>query len=57
MELRHNGAWYHISPWVFSLGQEVKILGPENVVEQMKEEIRRLKQQYNLSHSNQNFML
>lgn len=32
--------------WVFSLGEQVKILGPDNVVEQMKEEIKRLNHQY-----------
>ena len=94
MELRHNGAWYHISPWglswddenyylagvvidrfgkdvmmiptdgnrftvsvnvrvsrqfmgwVFSLGEKVKIIGPDLVVEQMREEVSRLVRQY-----------
>lgn len=32
--------------WVFSLGDEVKILGPEAVVEQVHREIRRLTEQY-----------
>ena len=32
--------------WVFSLGEKVKILSPENVVNQMKAEIQRLIQQY-----------
>ena len=32
--------------WVFSLGDEVKILGPEPVVEQVHREIRRLTEQY-----------
>ena len=32
--------------WVFSLGEKIKILSPENVVEQMKEEIERLILQY-----------
>ena len=66
-ELRHNGAWYHISPWgllwedenyftvsvnvhvsrqflgwVFSLGEGVKIISPDDVVDEMKQEIERL---------------
>lgn len=28
--------------WVFSLGEKVKLLGPDEVVEEMKAEIRRL---------------
>lgn len=32
--------------WVFSLGEMVKIIGPEKAVEKMKEEIIRLQQQY-----------
>lgn len=32
--------------WVISLGEDVKIISPVNVVEQMKKEIRRLNQQY-----------
>ncbi len=32
--------------WVFSLGEMAKIVGPEDVVEQMKEETRRLARQY-----------
>lgn len=32
--------------WIFSLGDGVKILSPNEVVEQMKEEIKRLRQQY-----------
>ncbi|MGN1191120.1 MAG: helix-turn-helix transcriptional regulator [Dorea sp.] len=32
--------------WVFALGDGVKIVGPENVVEQVKNEIERLKRQY-----------
>lgn len=35
--------------WIAALGEEVKILGPENVVEQMKGYIRRLSDQYNVS--------
>lgn len=34
--------------WVFSLGEGVKILSPENVVEQMKEEAKRLVKQYSV---------
>mgnify|MGYP000838900746 FL=1 len=33
--------------WVFSLGEQVKIISPDEVVEQMKREIERLKSQYN----------
>ena len=33
--------------WVFSLGEQVKIISPDEVVEQMKREIGRLKSQYN----------
>ena len=32
--------------WVFSLGEMVKILGPEEVVREMREETRRLLRQY-----------
>ena len=32
--------------WVFSLGEDIKILGPDEVVEQMKREIERLNKQY-----------
>lgn len=32
--------------WIISLGENVKIIGPDTVVDQMKEEIRRLKKQY-----------
>lgn len=32
--------------WIFSLGEQVKILGPEEVVEQMKKEGERLLRQY-----------
>ena len=32
--------------WIISLGERVKILGPEEVVAQMKEEIQRLTRQY-----------
>ncbi|MDD3338846.1 MAG: WYL domain-containing protein [Lachnospiraceae bacterium] len=34
--------------WVFALGNGAKILGPENVVEQAKQEIKRLMKQYHL---------
>ena len=33
--------------WVFSLGEQVKILSPEEVVEQMQGEVKRLVEQYN----------
>ena len=32
--------------WVFSLGEQVKIAGPENVVEEMRQETKRLLRQY-----------
>lgn len=32
--------------WVFSLGESIKIIGPDNVVEQMHKEIERLITQY-----------
>ncbi len=32
--------------WVFSLGENVKVIGPDEVVERMKEEIQRLIRQY-----------
>lgn len=32
--------------WIIGLGKGVKILGPENVVEKLKGEIVRLKEQY-----------
>lgn len=32
--------------WIFSLGESVKITGPQEVVEQMQQEIKRLIQQY-----------
>ena len=32
--------------WIVSLGEEVKILSPESVTEQMKDEIDRLTRQY-----------
>ena len=35
--------------WIAALGDDVKILGPENVVEQMKGYIRRLSDQYGIS--------
>ena len=34
--------------WVFSLGEKVKLLGSDEVVEEMKAEIRRLNQQYQI---------
>ena len=32
--------------WVFSLGDGIKIVGPDDVVEQMRIEIKRLTEQY-----------
>ena len=34
--------------WVFSLGESVRILGPEAVVDQMKAETQRLIGQYDI---------
>ena len=34
--------------WIMALGEGVKIVGPDEVVEQMKEEIKRLSSQYDL---------
>lgn len=34
--------------WIISLGEGVKILGPEEVADQMREEIKRLQRQYNI---------
>ena len=32
--------------WIISLGEGVKVVGPDDVVEMMKEEIKRLTRQY-----------
>ena len=32
--------------WVFGLGEEVQILGPENVVEQMQDKLKKMMQKY-----------
>ena len=34
--------------WVFALGKGVKIIGPESVVQQVNQEIKRLVEQYNM---------
>ena len=34
--------------WIISLGEGVKIISPDEVVEQMKEEIERLQRQYTI---------
>ena len=34
--------------WVMALGDGIRIVGPESVAEQMKQEIRRLAEQYGL---------
>ena len=34
--------------WVFALGKGVKIIGPESVVQQVNQEIKRLVEQYNI---------
>lgn len=36
----------HFLSWVIALGEGVKIVGPDRVVEEMKQEIKRLQQQY-----------
>ena len=40
--------------WVFSLGPQVKILGPAEVVTAMQEETRRMVEQYGISKTNVN---
>ena len=32
--------------WVFSLGEDIKIVGPDEVVDEMKKEINRIINQY-----------
>ena len=34
--------------WIFSLGEDIQIVGPDEVVEQMRAEAERLVQQYRL---------
>ena len=43
VDIRVSGQFF---AWIFSLGNGVKILGPEEVVEQVRNEIRRLESQY-----------
>ena len=43
VEVQVSGQFFS---WVFALGDGVKIMGPEKVVSQVKEEIERLKRQY-----------
>lgn len=43
VDVRVSGQFF---AWIFSLGDGVKILGPEDVVEQVRNEIRRLERQY-----------
>ena len=43
VDVRVSGPFFG---WIISLGQGVKIVGPDEVVEQMKEEIERLTKQY-----------
>ncbi len=43
VDVRVSGQFF---AWIFSLGNGVKILGPEEVVEQVRNEIRRLESQY-----------
>ena len=43
VDVRVSGQFF---AWIFSLGDGVKILGPNEVVEQVKEEIRRLERLY-----------
>ena len=35
--------------WVFSLGEDIKIVGPDDVVKQMQKEIERLIKQYTIN--------
>ena len=37
----------HFLGWIFSLGRDIRITAPEFLVEQMKEEAKRLSEQYN----------
>ena len=37
----------HFLGWIFSLGKDIRITGPESLVEQMREEAKRLTEQYN----------
>ncbi len=36
----------HFIGWIFALGEDVKIVGPENVMKKVKEEIKRINSQY-----------
>lgn len=36
----------HFIHWVMALGPEAKIIGPENLVEEVKQELRRMTEQY-----------
>lgn len=38
----------HFLGWIIALGSGVKIVGPDKVVDQMKDELRRLTSQYEL---------
>ena len=38
----------HFLGWIMSLGEGVKIAGPDEVVERMRKEIERLSNQYNV---------
>ena len=38
----------HFLSWVIALGEGVKIVGPDWVVDEMKKEIKRLQRQYSL---------
>ena len=37
----------HFFGWLFSVGAGVKVIGPDDIVEQMKEELQKLSKQYN----------
>ena len=38
----------HFLGWIMSLGQDIRIVGPDTVVEQMKDVIKQLSEQYNI---------
>jgi hypothetical protein len=38
----------HFLGWIMSLGPGIKLIGPDDVVEQMRKEIERLSKQYSI---------
>ena len=36
----------HFFGWLFSVGAGVKVIGPDDIVDQMKEEIKKLSEKY-----------